>query len=65
MKFNKLEFCVGGLISDFIIWKIERENININEKNLNQVEAVYVNEIQRFKRVHSDWVKFLLFLSDN
>jgi WD40 repeat protein len=56
---------LGVYISDYIICNIERENININEKNLNQVEAVYVNKIQRFKRVHSDCVKFLLFFSDN
>jgi hypothetical protein len=57
MKFNKLEFCVGGLISDFIIYKIERENIN--EKNLNQVVAVDVKEMKKFNRVHSDYVNCL------
>jgi hypothetical protein len=54
MKFNKLEFCVGGLINDFIIYKIERENIN--EKNLNQVVAVEVKEVEKFKKVHSKCV---------
>jgi hypothetical protein len=43
MKFNKLEFCVGGSLSDIIIYKIEIKNIN--EKNLNQVVAVEVKEI--------------------
>jgi hypothetical protein len=57
MKFNKLEFCVGGLISDFIIYKIERENIN--EKNLNQLVAVDVKEMKRFYRVHSEYVNCL------
>jgi hypothetical protein len=54
MKFNKLEFCVGGYISDFIIYKIERENVN--EKNLNQLVAVDVKEMKRFKQVHSGCV---------
>jgi hypothetical protein len=54
MKFNKLEFCVGGYISDFIIYKIERENIN--EKNSNQVVAVEVKEMKKFNRVHSNYV---------
>jgi hypothetical protein len=57
MKFNKLEFCVGGHISDFIIYKIERENIN--EKNSNQVVAVEVKEMKKFNRVHSNYVECL------
>jgi hypothetical protein len=57
MKFNKLEFCVGGIISDILIYKIERDNIN--EKNSNQVVAVEVKEMKRFKRFHSSYVKCL------
>jgi hypothetical protein len=57
MKFNKLEFCVGGTIFDFKIYKIERENIN--EKNLNQLVAVDVKEMKKFNRVHSDYVNCL------
>jgi predicted transcriptional regulator YdeE len=54
MKFNKLEFCVGGSISNLIIYKIERDNIN--EKNFNQVVAFEVKEMEKFNKVHSKCV---------